>query len=42
MLAGVNEVEGGCWEGGAQGEERLDVREGDVDGDCEGDDWGRC
>jgi hypothetical protein len=27
-------------EGGAEGEEGLDVREGDVDGDGEGDDWG--
>lgn len=40
MLAGVDEVEGGGWEGGAEREEGLDVREGDVDGDGEGDDWG--
>lgn len=40
VLPCVDEVEGGGWKGGAQGEERLDVREGDVNGDGERDDWG--
>lgn len=40
VFAGVDKVEGCCWEGGAEGEEGLDVREGDVDGDGERDDWG--
>lgn len=39
MLAGVDEVEGCGWEGGAEREERLYVREGDVDWDGEGSDW---
>lgn len=39
MLAGVDEVEGCGWEGGAEREERLDVGEGDVDWDGEGSDW---
>lgn len=35
----VDEVEGGGGEGGAEGEEGFDVREGDVDRDGEGDGW---
>ena len=42
MLAGVDEVEGCRREGGPEGEEGLDVFEGDVDGNCQGDDWGTC
>jgi len=42
MFAGVDEADGGCRGGGAEGEELKEGGECGIGGDCEGDCWIWC